>query len=153
MHENSQGSSANLEFHQHKMGGVLRYVPVFLYIFILYLIGKSVIADPRAPLIALGAYQLSWVEVLYLVAAIVAVFEQMKVSHPGIDNTLEALLMVGMGVLQLLLFVLAAANVKGLSVFNNTEFLMLMVISLAAAVVAVLINARTLRRTIGVGDN
>ena len=70
------------------MGGVLRYVPVFLYIFILYLIGKSVIADPRAPLIALGAYQLSWVEVLYLVAAIVAVFEQMKVSHPGIDNTL-----------------------------------------------------------------
>jgi hypothetical protein len=153
MSDHSHGSSANLEFHQSKMGGALRYVPVFLYIFILYLIGKSIISDPRAPLIALGAYQLSWVEVLYLVASIAALFEQMKVSHPGIDNTQEALLMVGMGVLQLILFVLGAASVKGLAVFNNTEFLMLMVISLVAAVVAVLINARTLRRTIGVGDN
>lgn len=153
MAENAHSSSANLEFHQTKMSGTFRYVPVFLYILILYVVGKTVIADPRAPLFTLGAYQLSWVEVLYLFASIVALFEQMKVSHPGIDNTLEALLMLGMGVLQLMLFVLGAAHVKGMSVFNNTEFLMLMVISLAAAVVAVLINARTLRRTIGVGDN
>jgi len=134
------------------MSGTFRYVPVFLYIFILYLIGKLVIADPRAALITIGVYKLSWVEVLYLSASIVALFEQMKVSHPGIDNTLEALLMVGMAVVQLIIFVLAAAHVEGLKIFNNTEFLMLMVISLVAAVVAVLINARTLRRTIGVGD-
>jgi hypothetical protein len=37
--------------------------------------------------------------------------------------------------------------------FNNTEFLMLTLISLTQSVVAILINARTLRRTIGVGDN
>ncbi len=146
-------SSANLEFKQNKIGGVFRYVPVFLYILVLYLIGKAAIGDARAPLFTIGAYQLSWVEVLYLVASIIALFEQMKVSHPGIDNTMEALLMLGMGVVQLLLFVLGAAHVKGFGVFNNTEFLMLMIISLAAAVVAVLINARTLRRTIGVGDN
>jgi hypothetical protein len=37
--------------------------------------------------------------------------------------------------------------------FNNTEFLMLTLISMTQAIVAILINARTLRRTIGVGDN
>jgi hypothetical protein len=153
MAENSNGSSASLKFQSGKLGGTFRYVPVFLYIFLLYLVGKAVIADPRAPLLALGAYQLSWVEVLYLSASILALAEQMKVSHPGIDNTLEALLMVGMGVVQLMAFVLGAAKVKGFAVFNNTEFIMLALISLAAAVVAILINARTLRRTIGVGDN
>lgn len=153
MAEEAHGSSAKLELHQGLGGGVFRYVPVFLYVLVLYLLGKAAIHDPRAALIHVGAYQLSWVEVLYLVASILALIEQMKVSHPGIDNTLEALLMVGFGVLQLLLFVLGAAAVKGFSVFNNTEFFMLMVISLAAAVVAILINARTLRRTIGVGDN
>lgn len=152
MAEEGHGSSAKLEFHKGIGGGVLRYIPVFLYVLILYLLGKAVIHDPRA-FVAVGPYALSWVEVLYLVASILALIEQMKVSHPGIDNTLEALLMVAFGVLQLLLFVLGAAAVKGFAVFNNTEFFMLMVISLAAAVVAVLINARTLRRTIGVGDN
>ncbi len=146
-------SSANIEFKQGKITGAFRYVPVFLYILILYLVGKTIIHDPRAALFTLGAYQLSWVEVLYLVASIAALFEQMKVSHPGIDNTMEALLMLGMGVLQLILFVLGAAHVGGFAVFQNTEFLMLMIISLAAAVGAVLINARTLRRTIGVGDS
>lgn len=152
MAENNHDSSANLEFRRGKGGGAFRYVPYFLYIFLLYLIGKAAFSDPRVALWP-GAYQLSWVEVLYLAATIVALAEQMKVSHPGIDNTLEALIMVGMGVVQLLVFVLGAAHVKGFAVFNNTEFMMLAAISLAAAVVAVLINARTLRRTIGVGDN
>jgi hypothetical protein len=40
-----------------------------------------------------------------------------------------------------------------LAIFNNTEFLMLTLISLTQAIVAVLINAGTLRRTIGVGGN
>lgn len=153
MAEHEHEASANLEFRQNKISGWFRYVPVFLYILILYLVGKAAIHDPRAALFSIGAYQLSWVEVLYLGASIVALIEQMKVSHPGIDNTLEALLMLGFGVLQLILFVLGAAGVKGCSAFNNTEFLMLMVISLAAAVVAVLINARTLRRTMALGDN
>lgn len=153
MAEEAHGSTAKLEFHQGLGGGVFRYVPVFLYVLVLYMLGKAAIHDPRAPFIHMGAYQLSWVEVLYLVSSILALIEQMKVSHPGIDNTLEALLMVAMGVVQLLLFVLGAAGVKGFVWFNNTEFFMLMVISMVAAVVAVLINARTLRRTIGVGDN
>ena len=145
-------SSARLDFHGSKLGGWFRYVPLFLFVLILYLIGKSIIADPRAAL-TLGPYSLSWVEVLLVVATVLALVEQMKVSHPGIDNTMEALGMIGMGVFQLILFVLGAAKVSGFNIFNNTEFLVLTFISLAAAVVAVLINARTLRRTIGVGDN
>lgn len=149
----SSGPSARLEFHPGTLGGAFRYVPVFLFIVILYIIGKSVIPDPRVTIIGIGDYGLSWAEVLLVGAATLGLIEQMKVSHPGIDNTTEALLMVAMGVIQLVLFILGAASVSGFAMFSNTEFLILTFISLAAAVVAVLINARTLRRTIGVGDN
>lgn len=148
----ADNSQQHLDIHPGHPTGWFRYIPLFLFVLILYLFGRSIITDPRAAL-ALGPYKLSWVEVLLVVSAVVALVEQMKVSHPGIDNTMEALGMVGMGVLQLILFVLGAARVTGFSIFNNTEFLVLTFISLAAAVVAVLINARTLRRTIGVGDN
>lgn len=134
-------------------GGFFKYVPAFLYIVILYVVGKTVIHDPRAAFVTWGAYSLSWIEVLYLAATVVAIFEQLKVSHPGIDNTVEALFMVGMGVVQLVLFVLGTNKGGIFSMFANTEFLVLTLVSLAAAVIAILINARTLRRTIGVGDN
>ena len=152
VHSHDTDASARLDFRPGRIGGVFRYIPLFLFVLILYLFGKEVFADPRSQ-VTVGAYHLSWVEVLLVVSSVVALIEQMKVSHPGIDNTLEALGMVGMGVIQLILFVLGTAKVVGFTMFNNTEFLVLTFISLAAAVVAVLINARTLRRTIGVGDN
>ena len=86
-------------------------------------------------------------------AAMMAMAEQLRVSHPGIDNTIEAILMAAIAGVQVLLFALAAVDVRPLEIFNNTEFLMLTVISMAQAIVAILINARTLRRTIGVGDS
>jgi hypothetical protein len=61
--------------------------------------------------------------------------------------------MGAMAVVQVLLFALGAAGVKPLAFFNNTEFLMLTLISVTQAIVATLINARTLRRTIGVAGN
>ena len=151
-HVHEQTPSAELKFQGSKLGGAFRYVPLFVFVLILYLIGALVIPNARAA-VGWGTYHLSWVEVLLVVATVLSLVEQMKVSHPGIDNTLEALGMVGMGVLQLILFVLGAAGVGAFHIFNTTEFLVLTFISLAAAVVAVLINARTLRRTIGVGDN
>jgi hypothetical protein len=78
--------------------------------------------------------------------------EQMKVSHPGIDNTIEAILMAGLAGFQIMLLVLGAAGVPAFAIFNRTEFLMLTTVGMTAAVIALLINARTLRRTIGVGD-
>lgn len=131
----------------------LKYTPGFLYILVFFIIGKLVFADPRATLVQWGEYNLSWIEVLLVGAAMMAMAEQLRVSHPGVDNTIEAILMGAIASLQVLLFALGAAGVRPLAIFNNTEFLMLTVISMTQAIVAILINARTLRRTIGVGDN
>jgi hypothetical protein len=124
-----------------------------VYILALYIAGTFIFVDPRATLIQVGEYQLAWVEVLLVGAAMMAMAEQLRVSHPGIDNTVEAILMAAIAGIQVLLFALAAAGVRGLEIFNRTEFLMLTVISMTQAVVAIMINARTLRRTIGVGDS
>ena len=139
--------------HTLRRTGAFRYVPGFLYILALYVFGKFIFSDPRATLLQWSEYQLTWVEVLMVGAAMMAIAEQLRVSHPGIDNTIEAILMVAVATIQVLLFALGAAGVWPLGIFNNTEFLMLTVISVAQSVVAILINARTLRRTIGVGDN
>jgi hypothetical protein len=132
---------------------IFKYTPGFLYILALFIAGRLIFADPRAVLIQWGEYHLSWVEVLMVGAAMMAMVEQLRVSTPGVDNTIEALLMGAIAGVQILLFALGAVGVKPLSIFNNTEFLMLTLISLTQAIVAVLINARTLRRTIGVGGN
>ena len=132
--------------------GLMKYVPGFVYILVLFIAGKLIFPDPRATLIEWGQYHLSWVEVLMVGAAMMAMAEQLRVSHPGIDNTIEAILMAAMASAQVLLFALGAAGVSQLSIFNNTEFLMLTLISMTQAVVAILINARTLRRTLGMAD-
>src|SRR5262245_54793523 len=131
----------------------LKFVPGFLYILLLYTAGKFLLSDPRSVLLQWAPYQLSWVEILMVGAAVVGIAEQLRVSHPGIDNTVEALLMAALAALQLLLFALAAAGVEFLGIFNTAEFLMLTLISITQSVVAILINARTLRRTIDVSDN
>ena len=131
----------------------LKYTPGFLYVLVFFIIGKLIFADPRATLVHWGEYNLSWVEVLLVGAAMMAMAEQLRVSHPGVDNTIEAIFMGAIASIQVLLFALGAAGVRPLAIFNNTEFLMLTVISMTQAIVAILINARTLRRTIGVGDN
>jgi hypothetical protein len=133
--------------------GPLKYIPGFLYILLLFIAGKVIFADPRAILIRWREYHLSWVEVLMVSAAIMAMAEQLRVSHPGIDETIQAIMMGAIAAVQILLFALGAASVWPLTIFNNTEFLMLTLISLTQAVVAILINARTLRRTIDVGGN
>ncbi len=135
-----------------RTASMLKYVPGFLYILVAYVIGAFAFSDPRASLLHWGAYELSWVEVLLVFAAMVGMSEQMKVSHPGIDNTMEAIVMAGMAGIQVLLLALGAFGVSAFAVFNRTEFLILTVISMTGAVIALLINARTLRRTIGVGD-
>jgi hypothetical protein len=152
--DGSIASSAAAAFIQPaRRASPLKYTPGFVYILALFIAGRFIFADPRAILIQWGQYHLSWVEVLMLGAAMMAMAEQLRVSTPGVDNTIEALLMGAIAGVQVLLFALGAAGVEPLAIFNNTEFLMLTLISLTQAIVAVLINARTLRRTIGVGGN
>jgi hypothetical protein len=153
----SDGPLASAATAVHVQGALkstpIKFIPGFLYILVLYVAGKWIFADPRAVLLHVGDYQLTWVEILLVGAAMVAMAEQLRVSHPGIDNTIEAILMVGVAATQVLLFALGAAGVRPLGIFNSTEFLLLTAISMTQAVVAILVNARTLRRTIGVGDH
>jgi hypothetical protein len=126
----------------------LSVVPGFFYILILYIIGAYVITDPRATLFDVLGYRLSWVEVLLTAAAIMAMAEQIKVAKPGINNTIEVLLMGLIAIVQILLFALSAANVPALAMFNTTEFLLLTLINVAQTAVAYQINSATLMRTI-----
>jgi hypothetical protein len=127
-----------------------KYVPGFLYILVLYVAGSFILPDPRTTWELWGGYQLSWDEVLMVAAAMMAIAEQLKVSHPGIDNTIEAILMAAIAAVQVLLFALGAAGVRALGMFNNTEFLLLTLISMTQAVIGILINARTMRRSIDI---
>ena len=147
------GNGAHINVSTGKGGGVFRYIPYFVLILALYIGGRALGVDAQKTWYAGTNYAFTWAELLLILSAIIALAEQMKVSHPGIDNTFEALAMIGMGVLQLVLFVLGAAKVGGFDMFANAGFVILTIISLAAAIVAVVINARTLRRTIGGGDN
>ena|SRR5215475_3888899 len=129
-------------------GGVLGFVPGFVYILIMYVVGRFIITDARATLFDIRGYQLSWVEILLFTAAIVAMAEQVKVAKSGVNNTTEVLLMGAIAVIQILLFALAAAKVLVLGIFDSTEFLLLTLINLAQTAVAHKINAATLMRTI-----
>ena len=131
-----------------RRGRAFGLVPGFLYILILYIVGKYLIADPRATLIEIAGYKLSWVEVLMTAAAIMAMAEQIKVAKPGINNTTEVLLMGLVAIVQIVLFALGAAKVPALAMFNNTEFLLLTMINVAQTAVAYQINSATLMRTI-----
>ena len=131
-----------------KRGGAFSLVPGFFYILIMYIIGAYLFPDPRATLFDFLGYKLSWVEVLMVAAAIMAMAEQIKVARPGINNTTEVLLMGLIAIIQILLFALGAAKVPALAIFDNTEFLLLTLINLAQTAVAYQINSATLMRTI-----
>jgi hypothetical protein len=126
----------------------LRYLPGFTIILLLFILGQFIFPDPRATLFDAGGYRITWVEVLLVAAAIIAMAEQIKVAEPGVNNITEVLLMGAVVVVQIVLFALAAAKVPGLSIFANTEFLLLTIINLAQTIVAFQINAATLMRTI-----
>ena len=134
--------------HPRRRGASIGYVPGFLYILVLFIVGQLVFSDPRATLFDIGGYRLAWVEVLLVTAAITAMAEQIKVAKPGVNNTFDVLLMGVIAIVQVVLFALAAAKVQALSMFDNTEFLLLTLINVAQTAVAYQINAATLVRTI-----
>lgn len=149
----SDEGKGHIDVHPGKgKGGLLHYVPYFLFILVLYVVVKAMNIDMHAT-VGNGTWAISWGEVFLILAAVLALAEQMKVSHPGIDNTAEALAQVAMGVVQLVLFVLGVAGVVGFGWFNDASFLIQTLISLSASIVAIMINARTLRRTMALGDN
>ena len=133
---------------RHRKSHLLGLIPGFVYILALFIIGQFFFSDPRAILFNIGRYQLAWVEVLLVAAAIMAMAEQIKVATPGVNNTTEVLLMGAIAITQVVLFALAAAKVQSLAMFYNTEFLLLTIINMAQTAVAYQINSATLMRTI-----
>lgn len=127
---------------------IVTKTPLFAYILLLYLIMEWQVANMRSIIFVVGPYALSYVEVLYCLAAMVAMIELLRVSEPGIDNTLEALGMLAIFIICLIFFVLGAAKVWRFGLFSTTEFLVLLLISGTQVALAFLINARTLKRTI-----
>lgn len=127
---------------------LMKVTPGFIFVLIVYTIITLAVPDIRATVISFGNYQFAWIEAILLVAAMTAIFELLRVSKPGIDNTLEAIGMGAVFVLYLVLFILAAAGVMGRELYGTTEFATLTFISLSQMVVAFIVNARTLKRTI-----
>jgi len=127
---------------------MLLRVPLLVIALVLYVCIELWVPNVRDPIFNVGDYTLTWVELIYLVAFFLAMFELLRVSQPGIDNTVEALLMLGVSGIILVLFVLGVAGLPACRIFNRMEFLMLLLISAAQVILAFLINARTLKRTV-----
>lgn len=136
-----------------RIGFVLFELPWFLYLLVIYAIVKLAVTDVRDTFFSIADYRLTWVECLYALAAFIGLAEIYKISEPGVRNTREALLIVITSVLYLAMFLLGAAQVRYLArLFNNSEFLIITIIALAAAVTAFVINPRTAQRSIYSGQ-
>lgn len=123
-------------------------MPLFAYLLVVFVILEVSVPDMRKEIFTIGTYKMATVESLYILAIIIAMAELLRVSKPGIDNTFEVIFMLLVWVVYLVLFILGATGILGLGIFSNTEFVVLTVTSLTQVIVAFLINARTLKRTI-----
>jgi hypothetical protein len=127
---------------------IFHYVPWFAYLLIVYVAVKLGVPDVRTPFYvsASGAFAVSWVEVLYVLASIIAMAEMLRVARPGENRVVEALWMLGVGVFYLFLFVLSSRN--GFTyIFKTTEFLVLTLIGVAQGIIGIVLNSRTLKRS------
>jgi len=84
--------------------------------------------------------------ILYLVAFLVAMFELLKVSTPAVDNTYEAITMVGFWVFMVVCLVVGLLTT--VHIFRNTEFFIITLMSGFQSAFGLLLNSRTLKRTI-----
>jgi len=129
--------------------------PAFLFLLGFFVIVKVSVDDMRAVLLSLDKYEITWVEMMYALAAFIALGEIYKISEPGARNTKEAILIAVTAVVYLLFFALGAAQVPVLStLFSNSEFLIMTAIAMAGAIIALIINPRTAQRTLtgGAGE-
>ena len=134
--------------NKRKLRKHFKNIPGFAYVLFFFVLIGAFVPNMREILFTVfGSYSLTWVEVIYLIATFTAMGELLRVSKPGIDNTVEALIMLGIGIVYMLLFVFGAMGVPFLRIFSTTEFLMLVLISAFQIGMAFLINARTLKRT------
>jgi hypothetical protein len=131
--------------------GTLSVIPGFAYILALFVVGALMLPDPRATLIEIGPFKLSWVEIVLLLSAVIASAEILKVSEPGVDNTGAV---IAMGLVAVVQFGLVIASLydQKFAIFKTTESLMMLIINSVQTYVAFRINSRSLVRTIAGGS-
>lgn len=129
---------------------LIRIIPGFTFVILAYVLVHLSVSNTRVNIVP--EFNLSWDETLYLFATMLAMFELFRVSKPGINNTVEAIAMGVAAVFQIVLFVLGMAHHVWMGIqfdlFYTAPFGMLMVINITQTIVAFIINARTLQRTI-----
>lgn len=131
-----------------KTRSILRWIPGFGYFLIFYAIVELLVPNVREPVLSFTHHQWSWVDMMYPIAAFVAMAELFKVSKPGEDNTWEAIMMLAAWIVYLLLFAFALMGGSRLAIFNTTEFGVITAIGMFQVVMGFILNARTLRRSI-----
>ncbi len=132
---------------------ILHYTPAFLYLLVLFTLIKLTGLDMRSSIIGFGDYAITTMDILTIFAMVITALEMLKVSHAGINNVAETIAMFVMAFVYVLFFLLGAAGVKVLGIFNprtfaNSEFMILMQFAIVEAVVATVVNARTLARSV-----
>lgn len=132
-----------------KKTGFLHFCPTYLYLLLFFIIVKLYAGDVWMPLVTFGNYSISWVVIFIVIAALLGIGELLKVTEPHVDNVYEALAILGGAVVFLLLFAFGATGAKiwfvTFEIFNNTEFLILMLLSGIQAGAAFIFNSRTLQ--------
>ncbi len=133
--------------------GILRWLvrtpPLIFYMLVAYIIIELAVPDVRAIFINAGPFKFTWVEFIYLAASLITLLEIQRISKPGIDNTKETFAMLAVWIVYLVLFIISfTTGFQFLEIFNTTEFSMLVILFLGQYGLCVLVNARTLKKTI-----
>ncbi len=90
-------------------------------------------------------------EVFYLLAFTLALGDVFRVSKPGVDNTWEALAVLMVGVVGVIVAALAAAGTTLFLFAGDSHWWGITWVAFITGILSLLVNARTLKRTIDMG--
>lgn len=129
-----------------------RNIPASPFFLLVFFFIKLTGANLREVMFAAGPYEFSGVDFIYITVFLMVIMELLKVAHPGEDNAEEVLWILAAWLLAFVLFVLGAAGVRlwifTFASFNNTEFLLVLIVLGLEVVAGFLLNARTTGRSV-----
>ncbi len=124
------------------------WIPVMVWIIGLYFVISLFGIKPHQEIFTLPNNTMILVsDVFYLIMSSLILLDLYKVSVPGIDNSWEAQFMNYVSMIMVILFVLAFFSPE-FEMFATPQFAIMTILNFIAALVAVKVNARTLKRTI-----
>lgn len=128
--------------------GFLKRVPAFIYILMMFMLMSFFIKDMRVVLVDIGWFKYSWTETLKYISSMLAMFELLKVSHPGNNRAYEVNKMYLTAAVYIVLFTLSlTTNGLIMQLFKNSEFLDLTSVVVVQALLANVFNSRMVSRS------